>query len=62
MFDRVIAVDLAKRDAVRLFVDRLVEWIDRRMTTTETADTAMDKAYRDGWNAALHHVRKHLLG
>lgn len=61
MFDRAIAVDIAKRDAVRIFVERIVEWLDRQRAPLSGLEDR-DKAYREGYNAALAHVRRHLLG
>lgn len=58
MYGRMI-IDIAKRDAVRVFCDRLIEWLARQAFSNGPDDN--DPSYRAGWNAAIRHVSNHLL-
>ena len=58
MLDRSIVVDIAKRDAVRLFCERLSEWLANQVFST--APNEVDLAYRRGWCDAIKHVQRHL--
>jgi hypothetical protein len=55
---RSLAFDLAKRDAVRVFCDRLREWLVGQRFSTSVNDN--DLAYRAGWSDCLNHVISHI--
>lgn len=62
MFGQQIATDIAKRDAIRIYVDRLVEWLGKSKFNLDDARTELDRAYRKGWSDAMDSARRHLLG
>lgn len=53
-----MAFDLAKRDAVRIYCDRLREWLGRQLFSADAHDG--DLAYRRGWSDAIKHVQSYL--
>jgi hypothetical protein len=53
------AVDLAKRDAVRLDRERIADRLSVMQLNPNEGTTA-ERAYRRGWNDALENVRREL--
>lgn len=51
-------IDIAKRDAVRIFCERLFEWLAKQTFSASPSDS--DPAYRRGWNDCLKHTQRHL--
>jgi len=58
VYGRLISHDLVKRDAVRIFCDRMREWLGRHIYSTGENDG--DLQYRKGWNAAMKSVQQYL--
>lgn len=55
-----IAFDIAKRDAIRIFCDRLFEQLEARKFNVGEGQSDEDRAYRRGWNDAITHIINHI--